>query len=147
MKIALSLILLFLSHFLFAQSNCLSEKNLLELDLAWEKAQLEADTTFLKSVLAEDFLWVHNHSSFVEGKSSVIQRAARQLESGENNTRSRNSQEVKVMILGNTAVVNGFTIVDRGPKPTKYSFMRTYAEINGNCYLLANHTMAVPDDE
>ncbi|RMA64790.1 hypothetical protein BXY75_1671 [Ulvibacter antarcticus] len=37
--------------------------------------------------------------------------------------------------------------MDRGPSPITYHFMRTYVEINERCYLIANHTMAIPEKE
>jgi hypothetical protein len=52
-----------------------------------------------------------------------------------------------VVILGNTGVVSGYTVVDRGPSPVTYHFMRTYTKVNGKYQLLANHTMAIPDEE
>lgn len=131
----------------FAQESCLTEKSLLALDLEFEQAQLDADLEFFNNILAEDFIWVHNHASLTDDKEDVILRAIRQRETGENNTRSRKSQDVKVIILGDAAVVTGTTIVDRGPSPTVYNFMRTYVEVEGKCYLLSNHTMAVPDEE
>lgn len=30
--------------------------------------------------------------------------------------------------------------------PTTFNYMRTYVEIDGKCYLIANHTMAIPED-
>lgn len=130
-----------------SQTSCLNEKALTSLDANWEKAQLDANADFLEDLLAENFIWIHNHASLTDDKSAVVNRAKRQKESGANNTRSRNSQEVKVIVLGSTAIVTGNTIVDRGPSPVTYNFMRTYVEINKKCYLLANHTMAVPEEE
>jgi hypothetical protein len=62
-------------------------------------------------------------------------------------TRSRISRDVKAIVLGKTAIVTGITVVDRGPSPVTYHFMRTYVEVKGKCLLLANHTMAIPDEE
>lgn len=130
-----------------AQENCLNPENLKALDASWEKAQLELNYAFLESLLAEDFLWVHNHANTIDDKSAVLNRVKRHLSTNNRNTKSRTSKDVKIIIYGATAVVNGTTIVDRGPKPTAYNFMRTYTQINGKCYLLANHTMAVPDSK
>ncbi|MHA7128823.1 nuclear transport factor 2 family protein [Algoriphagus namhaensis] len=145
-------LLLFFSLTLYAiytqgQTSCLTEKNLLAMDLRWEKAQLDADTLFLQKTLSEDFIWVHNHASLTDDKTAVIQRAKRQLQTGQNNTRSRTSSEVQVIIHGQTAVVSGYTRVDRDPEATLYHFMRTYTEVNGTCFLVGNHTMAIPAEE
>ncbi len=131
----------------FGQQTCLNVDQIKNLDAQWEQAQLKADVDFFQRVLGENFIWAHNHASLIDDKSAVIQRAANQLASGNSDTRSRVSSEVKVSISGKTAIVTGFTIVDRGPSPTRYHFMRTYAEVDGKCQLIANHTMAIPDNE
>jgi hypothetical protein len=43
-------------------------------------------------------------------------------------------------------MVSGFTRVDRGLQPTSYHIMRTYALVDGKWKLLANHTMAIPEE-
>ena len=130
-----------------AQDNCLTADNLKKLDAAWEKAQLELDHDFIDSLLAEEFIWVHNHANTIDNKAAVLERVKRYLRENNRNTRSRTSKDVGVIINGETAIVSGYTIVDRGPKPTTYHFMRTYVSFNGMCNLLANHTMAIPKKE
>lgn len=123
------------------------EKELLILDLGWEKALLTSDVNFLENLLADEFVWVHNHASMVDGKEQAITRAKRIQAGQANDTRNRTSRDQKVVILGETGVVSGFTVVDRGPSPTTYHFMRTYALVKGEWKLLGNHTMAVPEEE
>lgn len=130
-----------------AQEHHLNQENLKKLDASWEKAQLELDLDFVESLLAEDFIWVHNHAILIDTKATVVDRVKRHLSSNNQNTKSRISKDVKVIISGTTAIVSGFTIVDRGPTPTTYHFMRTYVETNGKYYLIANHTMAIPEKE
>ncbi|WP_323789782.1 nuclear transport factor 2 family protein [Psychroserpens sp.] len=130
-----------------AQENCLNQEDLIKLDASWEKAQLELDFNFVKSLLAEDFIWVHNHANTIDDKADVLDRIERHLKSNNKTTKSRTSNNVKVIISGSTAIVSGFTIIDRGPRPTTYHFMRTYVEFNGKCFLIANHTMAIPEKE
>lgn len=139
---------LILLLFIFSINNSFSQEVMLKaLDANWEKAQLDADADFISSLLAEDFIWIHNHATLTDNKEAVVNRAKRQKASGTENARSRNSKEVEVIILSSTAVVTGTTIVDRGSSPTNYNFMRTYLEIKGKWFLLGNHTMAVPDEE
>ncbi|GAB3217600.1 nuclear transport factor 2 family protein [Algoriphagus aestuariicola] len=131
----------------FAHAQSAQEKELIALDMAWEKALLDSDAAFLERLLADDFVWVHNHASLIDGKPQVLARAKR-IQGGQvDNTKGRASRDQKVVFLGETAVVSGFTLVDRPPSPVTYNFMRTYAKINGEYKLLANHTMAVPDEE
>lgn len=141
----LSLVCLLFSLMVSAQTS--QEKKLLELDLAWEKALLESDVDFLENILAEDFIWVHNHASLIDGKSEVVSRARRIQQGQEDNTKGRASKNQKIIVMGKTAVVSGFTVVDRGPSPTTYHFMRTYVQVKNGYKLLANHTMAIPDEE
>jgi ketosteroid isomerase-like protein len=122
-------------------------QQLLELDQGWENALLKSDVVFLENLLADDFIWVHNHAGQIDGKEEAVSRAKR-IQSGQaDDTRGRVSRDQQVVILGNTGVVSGYTVVDRGPKPVTYHFMRTYVLVDGKFKLLANHTMAIPDEE
>lgn len=137
-------VLWFCSHLTLAQNQ---KEQLLTLDLGWEKALLSSDVDFLENLLADEFVWVHNHASLVDGKEQAIARAKRIQAGQANDTRNRTSRDQQVVILGETGVVSGFTVVDRGPSPTTYHFMRTYALVNGEWKLLGNHTMAIPEEE
>lgn len=130
-----------------AQESCMTVENIKALDAQWEEKNLNPDPEFFKRVLADDFVWVHNHASMIDTKTSTVERAERQAANEGSDTRSRIQSDVKVAITGNTAIVTGFTIVDRGPTPTRYHFMRTYVEVNGTCFLTGNHTMAIPEGE
>lgn len=133
-----------ISFFTFSQTQ---EKELLALDVGWEKALLTSDVDFLENHLAEEFVWVHNHATLIDGKSSAIDRAKRIQAGQKDDTRNRTSGDRQIVIFGETGVVTGFTVVDRGPSPTTYHFMRTYARIEGKWKLLGNHTMAIPEEE
>ena len=126
-----------------AQDSCTDPAALIQLDLKWEKALLESDADFLATFVAEDFIWVHNHASSVDTRERLLERTSH---GSSGDTRSRISSGVEARVLGSTGVVTGFTVVDRGPTPTRYNFMRTYVEVAGRCVLLANHTMAIPEE-
>lgn len=132
---------------LVAQVSCLDSEQLKSLDLTWEKALMESDVSLFESLLVEDFLWVHNHASSIDTKASLIKRSKESSSGATGNPRSRISKDVETRVIGSTGVITGFTIVDRGSTPILYNFMRTYVEINGNCFLLANHTMDVPQND
>lgn len=145
---ALSLFLLLLNTTLvFAQQTCLEPTHLKDLDNQWESALLTSNVDFLSEITAEDFVWVHNHAGTIDTKTDLIERAADPNRGATGSPRSRTQSGVEVRILGSTGVVTGFTLVDRGPTPTRYSFMRTYVEVEGRCVLLANQTMASPTEE
>lgn len=122
-------------------------ENIKALDAKWEEANLNPDPDFMEWTLASGFIWVHNHYSSVDSKESVVEKAKRQKANGGNNNASRIQRDVKVAITGNTAIVTGFTFVDRTVNPANYHFMRTYVEIEGKCLLIGNHTMAIPEEE
>ncbi len=130
-----------------AQESCLDTDNLIKLDAQWEKALLESDVEFLAFILADDFIWIHNHASLTDTKESLLKRASDPKSGATGKPRSRISKDVEVTVLGSTGIVTGFTIVDRGPAPTTYHFMRTYVAVAEHCLLLANHTMAIPEKD
>ena len=130
-----------------AQESCLDPDALLRLDSEWERALLESDAERLRTLLAEGFIWVHNHASAVDTKASLLERASNPAVGTAGSARSRTQSDVEYRILGSTGIVTGFTVVDRGRRSNRYNFMRTYAEVSGRCLLLANHTMDIPEDE
>ena len=123
-----------------------SQEQLIELDKGWEKALLNSEVEFLENLLAEEFIWVHNHATQIDGKAEALSRAKKIRAGKQDDTRNRSPRDHQVVLLGQTAVVSGFTVVDRGPQPTTYHFMRTYALLAGKWKLLANHTMAIPEE-
>lgn len=135
--------LLFLPILSPAQS---SKEELLRLDQDWEKALLTSDVEFLEKLVAEEFIWVHNHAVLIDGKEAVISRAKKIQAGQSDDTRNRTPRDQQVVILGQTGIVSGFTVVDRGPTPTLYHFMRSYTWIDGKWKLLGNHTMAIPEE-
>lgn len=130
-----------------AQDSCLRPDNLKELDASWENALLELNLEFFEQTVSKDFIWVHTHATKIDSKKSLLDEVRNNLKRNINNTKSRISKDVKVIISGTTGIITGFTTVDRGPKPITYNFMRTYVQADGKCYLIANHTMAIPDVE
>ena len=131
----------------FSQSATFGRESLLEIDLGWEKGLLSSDSEFLANLLADEFVWVHNHAGLIDGKEAVVSRAKRIQAGQADDTRNRTSLDQQVVILGQTGIVSGYTVVDRGPSPTLYHFMRTYTWVDGKWKLLGNHTMAIPEEE
>lgn len=125
--------------------HCLEPEALKTLDLSWEQALLESDLSFFKTVLSEDFKWVHNHAGTIDTKTELLERASDPNRGATGKPKSRISKDITTIIHDNTGVITGFTIVDRGPTPVTYHFMRTYVNKEGKCFLIANQTMAVPD--
>ena len=147
MKKSLSTLFLLLCLVYFGKAQSIDSQKLIELDKGWEKALLTSDVNFLENLLAEDFVWVHNHAGQIDGKEQAVSRAKRIQAGQADDTKGRDTRDQTVVILGNTGVVSGYTVVDRGPSPTTYHFMRTYTLVEGKWKLLANHTMAIPEGE
>ena len=122
-----------------------TQEQLIELDKGWERALLNSEVGFLDDLLAEEFVWVHNHATQIDGKADALNRAKNIRAGQQDDTRNRSPRDHQVVLLGQTAVVSGFTVVDRGPQPTTYHFMRTYTLVAGKWKLIANHTMAIPE--
>ncbi|GAA0878856.1 hypothetical protein GCM10009119_18240 [Algoriphagus jejuensis] len=146
MKKSISLLALFFT-LIYSYAQAQDAQEIIQLDLAWEKAIFDSNVEFFENTLAEDFVWVHNHAGTIDNKTAAVNRAKRLRDGQNDTTKSRVSRDHKVIFLGNTAVITGFTVVDRPPSPVNYHFMRTYVKVNGEYKLLANHTMAVPDEE
>lgn len=142
--LAAGLLLAFSATGTLAESSCLDPGALVRLDAEWEKALLERDVSWLEAHLADEFVWVHNHADQVDTKASLL-ASVRGASAGAAPTRSRVQSGVEARIVGSTGLTMGFTVVDRGPGPTRYSFMRTYVALAGRCLLLGNHTMVVPE--
>ncbi|MGB6267727.1 MAG: nuclear transport factor 2 family protein, partial [Olleya sp.] len=99
------------------QESCMTKEHIKNLDASWEKAQLELDYDFIDSLLAEDYIWVHNHANTIDDKEAVLERIKRYIATNNTETKSRTSKDVKVIISEKTAIVSGITIIDRGPSP------------------------------
>ena len=142
-SLPLLLTFLFITFSSLAQT---TQEQLVELDKGWERALLNSEVEFLENLLAEEFVWVHNHATQIDGKAEALSRAKKIRAGQQDDTRNRSPRDQKVVLLGQTAVVSGFTVVYRGPQPTTYHFMRTYAQVEGKWKLIANHTMAIPEE-
>jgi ketosteroid isomerase-like protein len=128
---------------------CLDNKKLTTLDAQYEDALRTGDTKFLDKLLAPEFSWVHNLASLKENKVQLLAR----MQKPEEPIKERRSHDIDFHRLGNTAVLQGLSSVDKwNPdgktfRTSRYQFMRTYVEQQGECKLLAVQTMKVWSSE
>nr|WP_136250689.1 nuclear transport factor 2 family protein [Ningiella ruwaisensis] len=139
----------------YANANCLQEDAIRAVDAKYEKALLENDYAYLTNLLHPNFVWVHNHASYIEESREALLAPMRQrvAEGRPSHSVARTQEGVAVLIVENTAVLRGFTSVERHDTQTNdsgeklkdvYHFMRTYILYDDKCTLLANQTMAIP---
>lgn len=127
-----------------AQS-CLEAEPLAALDARYETALQTGDVALLDQLLAPEFVWVHNLASMKESKAQLLAR----LDKGPGPMKQRRSHDISRQALGNTAVLQGLSSVDKwNPdgesfRTLRYQFMRTYVEVDGQCRLLAVQTQKV----
>ena len=121
---------------------CLDADALREQDAGWERAYLEGDSEFLETHLADEFVWVHSQASVIDTKETLLATVR-----GRSVTtmRARVQSDVETRRLGTTAIVMGYTVVERPEQSDRYRFMRTYAATAEGCFLLANQTMAMSE--
>lgn len=131
-------------------ADCLEAEALKRLDGQYEDALRVGNPEFLRVLLAEDFVWVHNHAVAAEDKATLVGR----LGEGHEVPLARRPEQVQYRRLDSTAVLTGFTTVEKAPREAggevrgnKYHFMRTYVAVDGHCHLLSNQTMKVWSSE
>ncbi len=131
-------------------ADCLEADALKRLDGQYEDALRVGNPEFLRALLADDFVWVHNHAVEAEDKATLVGRVGE----GHEEPLARRSEEVEYRRLDSTAVLTGFTTVEKAPREeggevrgNKYHFMRTYVAVDGHCHLLSNQTMKVWSSE
>lgn len=114
MKHLLTLCLLFTASLLYAQSavstsavsTSADEKAVIETEKQRFDAQVKKDYAVLEKVLADDLLYAHSNGG-TDGKVSYIQS----IRDGKSKYDAIETQEQKVRVYGNTAVVNGICLI------------------------------------
>ncbi len=136
-----TLISMMLVHAPLSWADCLDAKQLKALDYDYEQALRTGNKPFLDALLAEDFVWIHNHGVQVETRAELLARFG----DGYKPTKSREQADVQVRRLEETAVIHGSTTVQEiksdGLHANTYQFLRTYVATDDGCKLLAGQTM------
>lgn len=126
-------------------SDCLEPQALRQLDAAYEEALRVGDVKLLEALLAPEYLWVHNLASQKENRAQLLARMDKPAEI----PKARRSGDITIQRLGDTAVLQGLSRVEKWNTDGKsfrsmdYQFMRTYAKQGDKCLLLAVQTMKI----
>jgi ketosteroid isomerase-like protein len=121
---------------------CLPTAALIEHDSRYEEALRVGDLAFLKTLLADDYVWVHTLGSEVETRASLLKRLEKFVV-----YKSRTTSDVHAHALGDTVVLRGVSTTEQWNEDGKtfranrYQFMRTYVNVAGQCKLLSVQTM------
>ena len=129
----------------------LTEQDLRSLDAGFDQALIDQSVEFLEKLLHKDFVWVHDHAGTIQESRAALLDPMK--EGRPSSSAARRQEDIAVVILENTAIVYGYTNVERtadyvertdDPRLLKYHFMRTYAGIGDRrTQLIGNHTMEV----
>ena len=124
---------------------CRPDAALIEQDRRYEEALRQADVAYLETLLAEDYVWVHNLAVQTESRAELLAR----LSKGAPPMKSRTTSDVQAHASGDTVVLRGLSSVEQwNPdgatwRVNRYRFLRTYVTVAGQCRLLAVQTMKV----
>lgn len=130
-------------------AECLQPSRLKALDAQYEEALRVGDVKFLHTLLADDFVWVHNLEADIENKPGLLKR----LKADQEIAKARNSHDITLHALADTVVLSGLSSVDKyNPdgktfRTSRYRFMRTYVAVKDHCKLLSVQTMKVWSSE
>ena len=130
-------------------AECLQPSRLKALDAQYEEALRVGDVKFLHTLLADDFVWVHNLEADIESKSGLLKR----LKADQEIAKARTSHDITLHALADTVVLSGLSSVDKyNPdgktfRTSRYRFMRTYVAVKDQCKLLSVQTMKVWSSE
>ena len=87
-------------------------------------AQVSKDYAVLERVLADDLLYAHSNGN-TDGKQSYIQS----IRDGKSNYAAIESQELKVRVYGNTAVINGVCLIKMNTNNTPTELKLRYTDV------------------
>lgn len=127
---------------LAAAAPCLPVPALIERDTQYEEALRVGDAAFLKTLLAEDYVWVHTLGSQIESRDSLLARLAKPVV-----YKARFTSDVHAHTQGDTVVLRGVSTTEQWNadgttwRTNRYQFMRTYVNVAGQCKLLSVQTM------
>ena len=120
------------------------EQQIIPLDSQRMQAMINADIDALKLILADDMTYVHTTTA-LDTKQSLLDA----LGSGTLNYQSMITDDVKVRVYGDTAIVTGaakIQVISRGqPNTFGVRFTDVYTNRDGRWQMVAWQATRVPD--
>ena len=121
------------------------EKQIVELERARLKAMIDADSEALNSILSDDLTYIHT-TTREDSKKSLIGS----LVSGRLSYESMDTEDVKIRIYGDAAVVTGSAAikVSSGGRLLEFSILFTdvYAKQDGRWQMVAWQSTRKPEE-
>jgi len=118
------------------------EQELLKLEQDWSNADLKNDSAVLKRIFADDYLMTDSNGN-VWTKAQSLSLG----ESGEDIITSLSSDDWKVRVYGNAAVVTGRSTLNETYKGKDYSpqlrWTDTWVKLNGRWQCVAEHSSEI----
>lgn len=121
---------------------CLPADALVKLDSQYEEALRVGDVAFLRTLLADQYVWVHTLGTQIETRDILLARLEKPVV-----YKARGTADVQVHVQGETSVLRGVSTTEQwNPdgatfRSNRYQFMRTYVTVAGQCKLLSVQTM------
>ena len=120
------------------------EQQIIQLDSQRMQAMINADVDALKPILADDMTYVHTTTA-LDTKQSLLDA----LGSGTLNYQSMVTDDVKVRVYGDTAIVTGaakIQVISRGqPNTFGVRFTDVYTNRDGRWQMVAWQATRVPE--
>jgi ketosteroid isomerase-like protein len=119
------------------------EQELLKLENEWAKSVVKLDLAFMERILADDYTWTDP-----EGNIHTKAEEIASIKSGQGVVTSCVSDDVKVRVYGDAAVVTGLTtqkgMVEGKEVSGQFRWTDTWVKIAGRWQCVADHVSNIP---
>ena len=120
-----------------------TEQELITLENEWAKSVVKLDLAFMERILADDYTWTDP-----EGKIHTKAEEIASIKSGQGVVTSCVSDDVKVRVYGDAAVVTGITtqkgMVEGKEVSGQFRWTDTWVKIAGRWQCVADHVSNIP---
>ena len=136
-------VLVFAVAILAQQKSASVQQELIKLENEWAKSVVKLDLAFMERILADDYTWTDP-----EGKIHTKAEEIASIKSGQGVVTSCVSDDVKVRVYGDAAVVTGITtqkgMVEGKEVSGQFRWTDTWVKIAGRWQCVADHVSNIP---